>query len=81
MPVFLLFVSWAALFSEIVADYIIFNGVLHKKFTKDVNLTYTKREEGLICFIALKTGLFSDVFFHSYEGKKTLFSSEISGYN
>ena len=61
MPVFLLFVSWAALFSEIVTDYIIFNGVLHNNSTTDVYLTYTKREKGLICFIALKTGLFSDV--------------------
>ena len=67
-------------FSEIVADYIIFNGVLHNKFTKDVYLTYTKREEGLICFIALKTGLFYDVFFHRYEGKKTLFSAKLSEY-
>ena len=75
----MLFVSWAAVFSEIVADYIIF-GVLHNKFTKDVNLTYTKRDEGLICFIAWKTGLFSHVFFQSYEGEKTLFSSKLSGY-
>ena len=61
MPVFQLFVSWAALFSEIVTDYIIFNGVLHNNSTKDVYLTYTKREEGLTFLTVLKTGLFSQV--------------------
>ena len=65
---------------EIVAVYIILNGVLRNKLTRDVYLTYTKREEGLICYIASKTGLFSHVFFHRYVGKNTLFSLELSGY-